>query len=479
MIVTEHNLHSCTPALVHYVNSVLANGSLDTSWTLTPSSTSNAPFFRQVVSNDNSQAWIATSNGVYYVSGVGATPTNLWATNTFDLNLDTGGQLWSVNAGAGAAHNSPNAFPTTSAGATSLTLLTATAATGIVAQTQSLIWFTGYSTGLSLLALNVTGTAYIRPSNWSSAQKIYWNAANGVAALASASAVGARGITGWNDAFGNFVLYICTGVGTTGAGGNVIVSFNTSTYTGVITNFTFVPIAQAPVDTDFRGIARVAIVPSASPTSSLTPAGTGTATSTGTSTSSSSSSASPSTTSGASAPPSLSSTAAATTTPSGSTTPASTPSSTMTPSKTPTTTSTPTATTTPGTSIAVLRVGSGAAALATGVAAPLYYEVISAATGNVISTVAVPSTGGQACTQYGLPTGSPTLNDEGLLSVSLAGTSNMMPCWSTAAGSTINPATDRLVIARCVVHAMNIDCRCHWWTHVNIWDESKQRRYRM
>ena len=80
----------------------------------------------------------------------GAAAVNINAIPTNDLNLDPFGQLWAINAGAGPAHDTTTAYPTSSAGAVSLTLLTASASTGICAQASTLIWFAGYSTGLSV-----------------------------------------------------------------------------------------------------------------------------------------------------------------------------------------------------------------------------------------------------------------------------------------------------------------------------------------
>lgn len=72
--------------------------------------------------------------------------------------------------------------------------------------------------------------------------------------------------------------------------------------------------------------------------------------------------------------------------------------------------------------LVVLAVGSGSSALTTA-AAPLSVVTLNATSGAVLSTTSVP------CTQYGLPTGSPTSNQEGLMSLSLAGA-----CGGGAAG---------------------------------------------
>ena len=63
--------------------------------------------------------------------------------------------------------------------------------------------------------------------------------------------------------------------------------------------------------------------------------------------------------------------------------------------------------------LVVLAVGSGSGNLTTA-AAPLAL-VTMAPNGTIVATQSVP------CTQYGLPTGSPTSNQEGMISTSLVG----------------------------------------------------------
>ena len=117
-------------------------GAASTSWN---ASSGGAAFFRQAVSNDNAEAWIATSTGIFYVSGVGATPVSLSSSAAFDLNLDPTGHLWSVTAGVAQATDGSTAFPTSAVTVT--TLVGATSATGVWAQNSSWVWGTGYSTG--------------------------------------------------------------------------------------------------------------------------------------------------------------------------------------------------------------------------------------------------------------------------------------------------------------------------------------------
>ena len=184
----------------------------------------------------------------------GAAAVALNAVATFDLNLDASGQLWSTNAGAGPAHDLTTAYPTTSAGAVSLTLLTATATTGIVAQSSTTVWFTGYTTGLSLIT--GSGSSWARPSSgsFSAALKVTWAANNGVPASTVVAGIGCRGLAGWTDSSGSFILYLLTiGNLTSGTGNNVLLSFNATAYAANTAYKTFVAVAAAPYGMDFRG----------------------------------------------------------------------------------------------------------------------------------------------------------------------------------------------------------------------------------